>query len=88
MSDTFMMPMTARLKGKLERGCNAATGGFQGHARRVMAACVGDELHIDDDLLGQTYRYAFCYGRGTWQKVCQALLSHIALHLTQPKPHE
>lgn len=77
--------LPSNLQGKLERGYNKATGGFQGHARRVMEKITDGRLQVDDDLIGQTYRYAYCYGKGGWQNVCQALLSCIALELTGDK---
>lgn len=76
------IPIPPRMQVKLQRGYNLATGGFQGHARRVMNAIDKGWLELSDDLIGQTYRYAYCYGDGGWQNVCKALLSCIALELT------
>lgn len=78
---TWSVPLSDRLQVKLQRGYNQATGGFQGHARRVMLAVTDGRLEVTDDLIGQTYRYAYCYGNGGWQNVCKSLLSAIAFEL-------
>lgn len=80
---TWTIALPNNLQVKLQAAYNKATGGFQGHARRVIEATLEDgRLQVDDELIGQTYRYAYCYGQGGWQNVCKALLSCIALELT------
>lgn len=60
------------------------SGGFQNHVRRIAENIDAEgRLTLTDELIGETYRQAYTYGKGTWNTLCQQILSAIAFDLTR-----
>ena len=79
----WVTPLTKGMVKDIKAYLYDRSGGFQGHVKETWKRINDGVLTWDDTYIGRTWRHAYIYTSGGWNKLCQRLLARMTFHHTK-----